>query len=227
MKSDYKFAIKTGFRIVIMITILFSLFILAAGSMRYWEAWVYCILLFLMMFSSFVYFLKKDIAFLKSRVLKRKEEDKTQKSLQNIFSIFFVIGFIIPGLDYRFNLSDVPFYLVLIADLFVVFGFLLIFRVSKENSYASAIIEVNKNQKVISTGPYKIVRHPMYVGDIIILLSTPIALGSFWALIPFLICTPLFFVLRIRGEEEYLKKNLPGYNEYCQKTRYRLIPYIW
>jgi small-conductance mechanosensitive channel len=111
MKSDYKFAIKTGFRIVIMITILFSLFILAAGSMRYWEAWVYCILLFLMMFSSFVYFLKKDIAFLKSRVLKRKEEDKTQKSLQNIFSILFVIGFIIPGLDYRFNLSNVPFYL--------------------------------------------------------------------------------------------------------------------
>jgi len=99
--------------------------------------------------------------------------------------------------------------------------------VSKENSYASAIIEVNKNQKVISTGPYKIVRHPMYVGDIILLLFTPIALSSFWASILFLICTPLFFVLRIKGEEEYLKKNLPGYNEYCQKTRYRLIPYIW
>jgi len=227
MDNDYKFAIKTGFKIVFMITLLLLLLILTAGSFRYWEAWFYCVLLFLMMFSSFIYFFKKDIGFLKSRVSKRKEEDETQKPLQNIFSIFFVIGFIIPGLDYRFNLSDVPFYLVIIADLFVVFGFLLIFRVSKENSYASAIIEVNKNQKVINTGPYKIVRHPMYVGDIILLLFTPIALSSFWASIPFLICTPLFFVLRIKGEEEYLKKNLPGYNEYCQKTRYRLIPYIW
>jgi len=227
MDNDYKFAIKTGFKIVFMITLLLLLFILTAGSFRYWEAWFYCVLLFLMMFSSFIYFFKKDIEFLKSRVLKRKEEDETQKPLQNIFFIFFVIGFIIPGLDYRFDLSDVPFYLVLIADLFVVFGFLLIFRVSKENSYASAIIEVSKNQKVISTGPYKIVRHPMYVGDIILLLFTPIALSSFWASIPFLICTPLFFVLRIKGEEEYLKKNLPGYNEYCRKTRYRLIPYIW
>ena len=227
MKSDYKFAIKTGFKIVIMITVLLLLFILSAGSLLYWEAWVYCILFFLMMFSSFIYFLKKDIAFLKSRVLKRKEENETQRSLQGIFSIFIVIGFIIPGLDYRFNLSHVPLYFVIMADLFVLFGFLLIFRVSQENSYASAIIEKRENQNVIDTGPYKIVRHPMYVGDIIILLSTPIALGSFWALIPFLLCVPLFFVLRIRGEEKYLKRNLPGYDEYCRKTKYRLIPYIW
>ena len=141
--------------------------------------------------------------------------------------MFIVIGFIIPGLDYRFSLSNIPLYIVLIADLFVMLGFLLIFIVSKENSYASAIIETRKNQKTIDTGPYRIVRHPMYIGNMIILLSTPIALGSFWAVIPFLICAPLFFVLRIRGEEEYLKKNLPGYNEYCLRTKYRLIPYIW
>ena len=227
MKNDYKFAIKTGFKIVFMITVLLLLFLLTAGSLQYREAWMYCIILFTLMFFSFIYFLRKDIEFLKSRVLKRKEEDKTQKSLQSIFSVFIVIGFIIPGLDYRFSLSNIPLYIVLIADLFVMLGFLLIFIVSKENSYASAIIETRKNQKTIDTGPYRIVRHPMYIGNMIILLSTPIALGSFWAVIPFLICAPLFFVLRIRGEEEYLKKNLPGYNEYCLRTKYRLIPYIW
>jgi len=226
MKKDYKFAIKTVLQIVIMFNILLLLFLLTAGSLRYWEAWVYCILFFLMMFSSFIYFLKRDMAFLKSRVLKRKEEIETQKSLQRVFSVLIVIGFIVPGLDYRFNLSNVPLYIVITADLFILFGFLLIFRVSQENSYASAIIETRENQKTIDTGPYRIVRHPMYAGDIIILLSTPIALGSFWAVIPFL-SAPLFFVLRIKGEEEYLKKNLPGYDEYCRRTKYRLIPYIW
>ncbi len=226
MKSDYRFAIKTSFQILIMFTILLLLLLLVAGSLKYWEAWAYCILLFFMMFSSFIYFLKKDLAFLKSRVLKRKEEIETQKSLQSVFSVLVVIGFVIPGLDYRFDLSHVPLYLVIVADLSILVGFLLIFRVSQENSYASAIIETRENQKIIDTGPYKIVRHPMYVGDIVILLSTPIALGSFWSVIPFL-SVPLFFVLRIKGEEEYLKKNLPGYDEYCRRTKYRLIPYVW
>ena len=97
----------------------------------------------------------------------------------------------------------------------------------KENRYASAIIETSKDQRVIDTGPYKIVRHPMYAGRIIFMLFTPIALGSYWALIPFLIGVPIGFVLRIVNEEKYLRDNLPGYKEYCQKTPYRLIPFVW
>jgi len=115
---------------------------------------------------------------------------------------------------------------MIVLNAFVFFGYLSVVRVMEKNRYASAIIEISKEQKLIDTGPYKIVRHPMYTGGMILLLFTPLALGSYWALIPFFILTVVPLILRIINEEKLLIINLPGYSEYCQKTKYRLIPYI-
>ena len=135
-------------------------------------------------------------------------------------------GFIISGLDQRFNWSNVPTYITISADIIILLGYLTIFFVFKQNSYASNIIEVNENQKIISTGLYGIVRHPMYIGVLIMFIPTPIALGSYWGLIPFALL-PVSLILRILNEEKVLSENLKGYKEYCQKTSYRLIPFIW
>ena len=201
------------------------LLFLPAGSIKFWEAWFYCIVLTAPMLFAVIYFLKKDPELLERRI-KMKEKEKEQKAIIMLSSVIFLVGFIIPGLDYRFHWSEVPTFLVIAADAFVLLGYLVFLLVLKENSYASRIIEVDKEQKVISSGPYTIVRHPMYLGIMLIFLSTPIALGSFWALIPFILL-PILLVFRILNEEKILLKELAGYKEYCQKTHYRLIPYIW
>ena len=201
------------------------LILLPAGTFNYWQVYVYFAVLIVPMIFVLVYFLRKDPKFLERRT-NVKEKEK-QQSLISILSAFvFLGGFIIPGLDHRFGWSNVPIYFVLSADIIIFLGYLIIFLVFKQNSYASNIIEVNKNQHVISTGLYGIVRHPMYVGVIIMFLPTPIALGSYWGLIPFAIL-PVALALRILNEEKVLSENLEGYKEYCQKTKYRLIPYLW
>jgi len=177
------------------------------------------------MIFAILYFLKKNPRFLKCRT-RAKEKEKQQNLLSIFPTAIFLAGFIIPGFDYRFAWSNVPVYIVMTADIIVLLGYLIIFFVFKQNSYASRIIEVSKNQKVISTGLYRIVRHPMYLGILIMFLPTPIALGSYWALIPVSVL-PVLLILRILNEEIVLSDNLQGYKEYCQKTRFRLIPFIW
>jgi protein-S-isoprenylcysteine O-methyltransferase Ste14 len=222
-----KLAIKMVFRIALLFVFLGLIFFLTAGSIRYWEAWIYFVTLIIPAFFVIVYFFKKDPDFIESRILKRREKEKVHRSIQNSFSIIFLIGLLIPGFDFRFQWTDIPLFIVLISDVFVLIGYLIIARVMEENRYASAIIEISQEQKVIETGPYKIVRHPMYSGGMIFLIFTPLALGSYWALIPFLIITLVALILRIINEEKLLIANLPGYKEYCQKTKYRLIPFIW
>ncbi|MGA7878577.1 MAG: isoprenylcysteine carboxylmethyltransferase family protein [Desulfoferrobacter sp.] len=141
-------------------------------------------------------------------------------------TVLSVVGFIVPGIDHRFNLSHVPINIVLLADIMIMLGYLLIFRVFQENIYASSIVEVEKDQRVVTTGLYSFIRHPMYMGAMIMLLFVPLALGSYWALIPFLLMNVLV-VIRLLNEEKFLLKELPGYREYAQKTPYRLIPYVW
>lgn len=158
--------------------------------------------------------------------MRMREKEEKQKSIQIFTTIFFFIGFIIPGLDYRYHWSNVPVILVIAANAIVLSGYIFVFFVFRENSYASRIIEVEKGQKVITTGPYALVRHPMYLGVLLMFLFTPLALGSYWALFFFLPLLPLI-VLRILNEEEVLLRELPGYEEYCMKTKYRLIPFIW
>jgi len=216
---------KIIIRFAMLLIFLWIFFFLPAGSFKFWEAWIYCMVLVVPMIFAVVYFLKRDPELLERRI-KLKEKGKEQKAIIMLSIAIFLIGFIIPGLDYRFHWSEVPAYLVIAADAFVLLGYLIFFLVLKENSYASRIIEVDKEQKVISTGPYAIVRHPMYSGVMLMFLLTPIALGSFWALIAFL-PLPILLVCRILNEEKILLKELAGYKEYCQKVRYRLIPFIW
>ncbi|KPK82515.1 MAG: hypothetical protein AMS27_14500 [Bacteroides sp. SM23_62_1] len=226
-KIPLKVIIKIISRILLFFIFMGLLFFLSAGSLKYWEVWAYFITLIVPAIFVITYFLRKDPGLLERRILRRREKEKEHKSIQNIFSIIFLAGLLIPGLDYRYQWSDVPYYIVIISDIFVLAGYLIIVRVMKENSFATAIIETQEDQKVIDTGPYKVVRHPMYTGGMIFFLFTPPALGSYWALIPFLVIIPTALVLRIKGEEKLLLATLPGYSDYCQKTKYHLIPFIW
>jgi protein-S-isoprenylcysteine O-methyltransferase Ste14 len=208
--------------IIIMIVLGVVLF-LPAGSFQYWEAWIlwsgFTVLTFFITF----YFLKKSPELL-SRRMQHKEKE-TKRKPPAILNLCFLC-FIIPGLDFRFHWSTVPVWVVIISNVVVFLGYIFIILVFKENSYASTVIQVEKEQQVITTGPYSIVRHPMYLGLILMFLFTPLALGSYWAIIPALLCIPMN-VIRILGEEEVLLRDLPGYKDYCLKTRYRLIPLIW
>lgn len=156
--------------------------------------------------------------------MKYKEKENTRK-VPVIFNLY-LLGYIIPGLDFRYHWSLVPTALIIVADVIYILGFILIIRVFMENTYASTVIQVEKEQKVITTGPYKVVRHPMYTGMLFMLLFSPLALGSYWAIIPFLFSIPTI-IIRIIGEEEILIQELQGYKDYCIKTRYRLIPFLW
>jgi len=219
--------------LITKIIIRFSIFpvflglftLLPAGTFNYWQVYVYFAVLVIPMVFVIFYFLKKDPKFLERRT-RIKEKEKAQIIIQIIFSLLFLSMFIISGLDQRFEWSNIQFYLVILANIIILSGYILIFFVFRQNSYASRIVEVDKNQSVISTGLYSIVRHPMYVGVIIMSIPTPIALDSWWGLLP-AAAIPLGLILRILNEEAVLKRDLPGYEEYCQETKYRLIPFAW
>jgi protein-S-isoprenylcysteine O-methyltransferase Ste14 len=218
---------KIIFRVILFFVFLDLSLFLTAGSLRYTEAWIYTFVLLVPALFVIGYFYKKDPDFIGSRILKRREKVQIHRSIQNIFSMVFLIGLLIPGFDFRFGWSNVPMFLVIISNTLVFLGYMIIARVMEENRYASSIIEISKDQKIIETGPYKLVRHPMYTGGLIFIMFTPLALGSYWALIPFSITPVLALILRIINEEKLLIDNLPGYSEYCQKTKYRLIPFVW
>jgi len=209
-----------------LVPIVLGLFILVpAGTINYWQVYIYIAVLVVPMIFVLFYFLQNDPIFLERRT-RAKEKEKVQIIIQIVFTFILLSGFVIPGFDKRFGWSDIPIYIVIVADIVILFGYLIIFFVFKQNSYASRVVEVEKSQKVISTGLYGFVRHPMYIGVIIMFIPTPVALGSYWGLIP-MVTIPLAIVFRILNEEKVLCKDLPGYKEYCQKTRYRLIPFIW
>jgi protein-S-isoprenylcysteine O-methyltransferase Ste14 len=212
-------------RLILGIIVVGLILFLPAGTLRYWQAWLYMSVIFIPIIFVVFYFLKNDPSILKRR-MNYKEKQKEQKSIITLSGIIFFIGFVIPGFDYRYQWSNVPFFIVLITNALVLLGYIFVFFVFKENSYASRIIEVEKGQKVITTGPYKIVRHPMYLGVLLMFLATPLALGSYVALIAYLLL-PVFIVLRILNEEKVLIKKLKGYKEYCKITKYRLIPGVW
>ncbi len=171
------------------------------------------------------YFLKADPQFLERR-MRMREKESAQKKIIKFSTVFLLLAFILPGFDKRWDWSYVPFTVVIIADLLVLMSYYFIIRVFKENSYASRIIEVEKEQKVISSGPYSIIRHPMYLGVAVMYSASPLALGSWYALIPAVMIIPVL-VARILNEEIVLSRDLPGYFEYIQKVKYRLIPGIW
>ncbi|NLW78333.1 MAG: isoprenylcysteine carboxylmethyltransferase family protein [Ruminococcaceae bacterium] len=221
-----KLAVKTMLLVIVFFAI-FALFIfLPAGTLVFWQGWVFYAVFFISTLFITVYFLIKDPQLIERRV-KANETRKAQKLFQSISGVVFFVGLlIIPGLDYRFSWSSVPDFVVSVSNALVLLGFLVVFFVFKSNSYTSATIGVSQGQKVVSTGVYSVVRHPMYAGAILILIFMPLSLDSLWGLIPAFFIS-IFVVLRLLDEEKVLMNELDGYKEYCEKTRYHLIPYIW
>jgi len=196
-----------------------------AWTFDFWQAWVY-LLIFSISTGLIVIYLYTHDSKLLSRRLNRIEKEDSQRKIQFLIYITYLVLFVVSSLDHRFLWSNVPFSMVILGDVFVAIGYLIIFFVLKENTFAASTIEVSSDHKVISTGLYAIIRHPMYLGGIVLLLGTPMALGSWWGMLPFVFIT-FFIVLRLLDEEKFLSQGLSGYNEYCQKTRYRLVPLVW
>lgn len=209
--------------VIIMIVLGLVLF-LPAGSVKFWEAWIWWSIISVMTIIITTYFVKKDPGLL-SRRMKVKEKEP-QAGIIRILSFLSLLAYVVPGFDYRYHWSSVPVWIIIAANALVLLGYVFIFLVFKENSYASTVIQVDKEQQVIKTGPYTMVRHPMYTGLLIMQLSTPLALGSYPALIFALLFIPTL-IFRIRKEEEVLLRELPGYKDYYKKTPFRLIPSIW
>jgi len=225
MEGNKNLSKAKAYRIPIIIAIILGIILfLPAGSLMYLEGWIFWFetLALIMFFTA--YFLKKDPKLLERR--NQFKEKQPQPGIMRVISLLYLVGYLIPGFDYRFHWSTVPVWIVAASYIFILIGYILIFSVFKENSFASTIIQVEKEQKVITTGPYAIVRHPMYTALLLISLFTPLALGSYWALITFVLVIPMN-AYRIINEEKLLSRDLPGYKDYCSKTRYRLIPFIW
>jgi protein-S-isoprenylcysteine O-methyltransferase Ste14 len=203
---------------------------LPAGTWKFWQGWIFLGFLLIPMMAASIYFTERDPQLVERR-LQKKEKVGEQKLIMNFAKLIFLAVFLIPGFDFRFGWSRrtfgaVPVWLMILSGTLALAGYLMTYWVMSANSYASRIIQVEKGQRVISIGPYQIVRHPMYLGGIISILFTPLALGSYWAVPAFALLIPVI-VLRILNEEKILRKELAGYSEYCQSTRFRLIPRIW
>lgn len=211
-----------------LIVFLGVVLFMPAWTLDFWQAWVYLLIFAGASAVITAYLWKYDRKLLESRVKAgpRAEKEKSQKLIQLFASLAFVGTLVLPSLDRRFLWSHVPLMFVIVGDALVGLGFFAVFIVYKENTFTSATIEVAPDQRVISTGPYAVVRHPMYAGALVMLFATPTALGSWWGSVMFIPMT-LVIVLRLQDEEKLLQKSLSGYTEYCRKVRFHLVPYIW
>ncbi len=211
-----------------LLLVLALMLFVSAGTVGYWQAWVYLGVFALCTVLVTLYLMKYDQQLLASRTKAGPvaETQASQRIIQSLASVCFVALFIVSGLDYRFHWSSVPFAVSLAADAVVALGFFIVFLVFKENSYTSAVVEVAAEQQVVTTGPYSVVRHPMYAGAGLLILASPIALGSWVALVPAVLLI-LVVVARLLDEEELLARSLSGYPAYTQQVRYRLVPFVW
>jgi protein-S-isoprenylcysteine O-methyltransferase Ste14 len=204
------------------------LLFVTAGTMRYWQAWVYLAVLTGASLLTTLYLMNKDPALLERRMRggPMAEKEATQRVIMWFASAGFVALLVVPALDHRFGWSAVPVYAVVLGDILVAAGFALILVVFRENPFTSATIEVAPRQRVIATGPYAVVRHPMYASALLYLVGTSLALGSYWGLLAFATMMP-FLIWRMLDEDRVLARDLPGYTEYQRRVRHRLVPGIW
>jgi protein-S-isoprenylcysteine O-methyltransferase Ste14 len=223
-----------GWRVVIRMALMSPVaagtVFLPAGTWRFWQGWAFLAAFLLPILFGFGYLFFRDKALLERR-MRSREPEREQKLLIRVFVLLFPAAFLIPGLDHRMGwsrslLGDVPMWLTVVSLGMVAGGLLFAFWVLSVNSYAGRTIEVDAGQKVISTGPYAWVRHPMYSGSVVFFIFTPLALGSWIGLPAFALLIP-FFVLRLLNEEKVLTAELPGYANYCERTRFHLIPLVW
>ena len=201
------------------------LIFLPAGSLHYWQGWLLMGILFVPMFVAGLILMVKNPELLRKR-LNAKEEEKEQKSVVALSGVMFVAAFVVAGLNWRFQWLMLPNWAVWLAAALFLLGYILYAEVLRENTYLSRTIEVQEDQKVIDTGLYGIVRHPMYTATIILFLSMPLVLASPLSFLIMLLYIPLI-AKRIRNEEAVLEQGLKGYSEYKQRVKYKVLPYIW
>lgn len=219
---------RAGLGMAILAIVMGLLLFIPAGTTGYWQAWGYLAVFFGAALLITFYLMKKDPALLERRLSGGPTAEKrtSQKIIMLFASVAFVALLVVPALDFRFKWSNVPLCLVISGEILMAVGFYIVFLVYKENSFTSATIEVAGDQTVISTGPYAVVRHPMYAGSFLYLFGTPLALGSYWGLLPLAVMIAAI-VWRLFDEERFLSKHLPGYAAYCAKLHWRLIPGIF
>ncbi len=198
---------------------------LSAGTLEWWNGWLYLAILVMLMTSALIFFFIKDPQLLEKR-MQLKEKEKPQRIFIAAAVPLYLLTFIIPGLDFRFGISRVPVWLIIIAATIVSLSYLMFMAVLAQNSFASRVVEIQEGQRVIQTGLYSVVRHPMYLSAILLYSATSLTLGSYPALIPTAFIAAIL-VMRIKNEEKILREGLPGYIEYTQKTRFRLVPFVW
>ena len=222
---DKKLFIKAIFRFFLGVLMVGFLLFVPAGSFDYWKAWLFMGLLFIPMFIAGIVMMIKNPKLLERR-LNLKEREKDQKEVIAYSGLMFLLGFIMAGINYRFCWFEISNTFVIIASTLFIISYVLYAEVLRENEYLLRTIEVEKDQKLVDTGLYGIVRHPMYATTLILFLTMPLILGSLVSFIIFL-AYPLIIAKRIKNEEEVLEKELKGYKEYMKKVKYKMIPFIW
>ncbi len=222
-------SLQTALKNLLLFLIALAVVLFAsAGTLRFIAGWVYLALLGVLSLAVTLYLAVYDEALLRRRLKAgpAAEQQRSQKLIQTAASVLLFAVLVIAGLDHRFHWSAVPRPVIVAAGVVFALSFLLILVVFRANTFTSGVIEIAEDQRVISTGPYAIVRHPMYTGGMLFLLATPVALASWWGLIPAaLLCVVV--VVRLLDEERFLAKNLTGYAEYRQRVRWRLVPGVW
>jgi protein-S-isoprenylcysteine O-methyltransferase Ste14 len=218
--------LKMYAQVVVTMGVLLAIQLLAAGTLDYWQAWVLVAMLTIAALGAFTFLFRGQSDLLERRT-RRQEKESGSRRLQLLAAPLFLAVLLLPGLDRRFGWSHVPAALVIAADALVLLGYAVILWVMRENRFLSGIVEVAQGQRVISSGPYAVVRHPMYVGGLLLLCFAPLARGSYPAAILMTLVVVPALVMRISNEERLLVNDLAGYREYMAKTRFRMIPGVW
>lgn len=220
-----KLAISALIKFTVGLALVGLLLFLPAGTLSYANGWLFIGLLFLPMLLLGIVLLIRSPELLEKR-LGAKEKENTQKGVVAASGLLFIVGFAVAGLDFRFGWSEMPLWVVIVASVVLLISYALYAEVMRENAYLSRTVEVREGQKVVDTGLYGIVRHPMYAVTVWLFLSIPVVLGSWWACLCFLPYVALI-VIRIINEEKLLSAELDGYEEYKKRVKYRLLPFIW
>jgi len=222
---DKKLFIQAITKFILGFIIISLLLFFPAGTLNYWNAWLFICILFVPMFIVGIILMIKNPNLLRKR-LNAKEKESEQEVLLLLGGVIFICGFIVSGLNYRLEWIILPKWIVFIATLIFISAYILYGEVLRENMYLSIIIEIQENQKVIDTGLYSIVRHPMYSSTILLFLSIPLILGSLLSFLIFMLY-PIIIANRIKNEEQVLEQGLKGYSEYKKKVKYKVVPFIW
>ena len=225
MKTDFKLMASAGIKLLMGLVLAVLLIFVPAGTMDYPNGWLFMVVLFVPMLIAGVVMALCSPQLLRKR-LNAKEKEAEQRSVVALSGIIFVVAFVVAGFNYRYSWTVMPAWAVWSATVLFLLSYLMYAEVLRENAYLSRTIEVQEGQKVIDTGLYGIVRHPMYSATILLFLSMPLVLGSLPSFVVMLVYIPLI-VKRIRNEEKVLMQGLAGYDEYCKRVKYKVLPFVW